>query len=387
MAVVKLFPFRRGDQILFRGKLVSGEVSVFKPFRRGDHKLLRGKNAAGEVLIGFPFRRGNHLFARTISETDPTGCCYVWDGEEFDYLPDKTEAECESLDGQWFPESPCIEVPPPDTTVCGCVENAEEGVWRFAQKATMELSGFEGWARGYTYTFACGRESVPWDCSWSNLAGGGVVLASDAWRIEENWNEINGTHVLDDWYAVGLPGQDACYWEKSWEIDVDECNCPLFCEEPYGDIQVSLYAYVAADYWRKPDGEVWEYIYVAAVLTISVGGYGGLGTTGIPMTMGNDYIPEDEVDDETGYWTSTGSRIVIGTRKYLNSDLTPADPEDRYTECQKPPYGPATLRWLVGPPPANYCDFVDTNGSDNSWSYEGAVTPPTALIRLFWIDT
>lgn len=383
MAVAKLFPFRRGDQLLFRGKVIGSDVSVFKPFRRGNQMLLRGKNGSGDVILGWPYRKGNQLLARTIVSGEPEGCCYYDDGG-FTYQANTTEAECDGLDGQWFPEDSCDTVQPPDTVVCGCVEKAEEGVWRFADKAIVELEGFEGWARGYTYGLACGEEG-PWDCAGSPLYGDGIVMQSDAWRIQENWNEINGSHVLDEWYITALPGQDTCYWAKSWEIEADECRCDLPCNAGYDSVGVTIFVYVGADYWRKPDGEVWEYIYVECDLRIGFGSYQGLDSgSGSTLIMANYGIPEDAIDDESGFPTSYGSRIIIGTRKFLNSDLSEVDPEDRYTECQKPPYGPVALTWVVGPPPLVWCEEVG-DPVFPYWPFEGSVTPPTATIRLYWI--
>lgn len=392
MAVAKLFPFRRGDQLLFRGKLNGSDVSVFKPFRRGDQMLLRGKDASGDVVLGWPYRRGNQLLARTIASGGETGCCYYYVGDTWTVDSDATVAECDALGGQWFPEDECDIVPPVDTTVCGCVENAEGVGWRFGNKVIVNLSGFSGWARGYTYTSACGRESVPWDCEWSNSIGGGTIMASDAWRIEENWNEINGFHELDSWWVTELPGQDNCFWEKSWGILPDECNCPYFCDDELhtqGAVGVTILVTVGKDFWRRPDGEVWEYIYVECMLNIGGGSYSGLvaSGSGAPMIMANYNIPEDAIDDESGYPTTYGDRIVIGTRKFLNADLTePAEPQN-YISCTQPPYGPIALTWVTDQPPSNWCEAEPDAPSDlPGFPYEGVVTPPYATVYFYWVD-
>lgn len=66
MAVAILKPFRRGNDLLMRGRIGPGGVSVFYPWRSGDTTLWRGKDCQGSVVYGFPFRQGDNLLARAI---------------------------------------------------------------------------------------------------------------------------------------------------------------------------------------------------------------------------------------------------------------------------------------------------------------------------------
>lgn len=65
--VAKLFPYRIGNTLMFRGIVGADgtKVSKFFPIRVSNGLVLRGKDAAGKVLYGWPYRSGNTLMART----------------------------------------------------------------------------------------------------------------------------------------------------------------------------------------------------------------------------------------------------------------------------------------------------------------------------------
>lgn len=65
MAVAKLFPYKAGQRVLWRGKIgTEAKVSTFRPYKVGQRVRLRGKDCDGKIVEGRIYKGGQRALAR-----------------------------------------------------------------------------------------------------------------------------------------------------------------------------------------------------------------------------------------------------------------------------------------------------------------------------------
>lgn len=88
MAVGKLYPYRAGQRVLWRGLIgTEAKLSTFRPFRNGQRVRLRGKDCDGKIAQGQIYKAGQRALARAAyldCDTEPPppgepGVCYGCD--------------------------------------------------------------------------------------------------------------------------------------------------------------------------------------------------------------------------------------------------------------------------------------------------------------------